>query len=128
MSSIKKTDRKNKTNQVITWPSNDSYFTIDSLLNSNVDFKEITLRVRVKNAIQDGTIVELGTIHGGKGRPKLAFAMAPVTDKAIQSAKNAEVLLKNCYSTVNVMNIKTVSTPQPTVEPKKTVSTETVNA
>lgn len=128
MSSIKKTDRKNKTNQVITWPSNDSYFTIDSLLNSNVDFKEITLRVRVKNAIQDGTIVELGTIHGGKGRPKLAFAMAPVTDKAIQSAKNAEVLLKDCYSTVNVMNIKTVSTPEPTVEPKKTVSTETVNA
>jgi hypothetical protein len=75
-------------------------------LTTNGDFKEITLRVRVKNAIEDATIVEIGTINTGKGRPKLAFAMAPVTEKALESAKAAEVLLKDCYSTVNVVNIK----------------------
>jgi len=128
MSNAKKTDRKNKTNQVVNWPSADSYFTIDSLLTTNGDFKEITLRVRVKNAIEDATIVEIGTINTGKGRPKLAFAMAPVTEKALESAKATEVLLKDCYSTVNVVNIKASDSTENTEAVVETHSHKTVNA
>ena len=110
---IKKTDRKNKTNQVIKWPSADSFFTIKTINVDNSDFKEITLRVRLKNALEEGLISELGTIHGGKGRPTIAFAMTPVSPKAIEAAKNAEVLLHDRYM-VNIVNIKVDSTSSQT--------------
>ena len=32
---IRKTQRKNKTKQVISWPSHDEYFTIDGLVSAN---------------------------------------------------------------------------------------------
>jgi hypothetical protein len=128
MSNAKKTDRKNKTNQVVTWPSADSHFTIDTLLNTNNEFKEITLRVRVKNALECGTIVEIGTLNTGKGRPKLAFAMAPVTAKALETAKASEVLLKDCYSTVNVVNIKTSDSVENAEEVVAKHSQKTINA
>jgi len=102
---MKKTDRKNKTNQTIKWPGVDSFFTVKTINADNSDMKEITLRVRLKNAIEEGLISEIGVIHGGKGRPTIAFAMNPVSSKAIDVAKNAEVLLRDRYL-VNVVNIK----------------------
>ena len=102
---MKKTDRKNKTNQMIKWPGVDSFFTVKTINADNSDMKEITLRVRLKNAIEEGLISEIGVIHGGKGRPTIAFAMNPVSSKAIDVAKNAEVLLRDRYL-VNVVNIK----------------------
>lgn len=78
--SNKKTDRKNKTNLTVTWPSNDTYFGVSDLTNLNKDFIAITLRVRLKNALDEGVVTQIGTVHGGKGRPKLAFAMNPVTE------------------------------------------------
>lgn len=105
---IKKTDRKNKTNQVIKWPSVNTFFTVKTLNADNSDFKEITLRVRIKNALDEGLISDLGTMHGGKGRPTIAFAMNPISSNAIEAAKNAEVLLNDRY-TVNVVNITSES-------------------
>jgi hypothetical protein len=126
---IKKTDRKNKTNQVIEWPNVDSFFTVKTLHASNPDFKEITLRVRLKNALDQGLISDLGTINGGKGRPTIAFAMNPVSQKAIEAAKSAEILLHDRY-TVNVVNIKTNATTEPTTAPvaSTTTKSEKVNA
>ena len=72
MSNTKKTDRKNMTNQVVTWPSADTYFTVESLLEKNSHIKAITLRVKLNKSIDEGNIARLGTIHGGKGRPKVA--------------------------------------------------------
>jgi hypothetical protein len=124
----KKTDRKNKTNQVIKWPSADSFFTVKTLHADNSDFKEITLRVRLKNALEEGLISDLGTINGGKGRPTIAFAMNPVSPKALEAAKTAEVLLHERY-TVNVVNIKSDSTPtNSTVKTPTVTQSETVNA
>jgi hypothetical protein len=106
MSNTKKTDRKNKTNLTVTWPSNDTYFGVSELTNLNKDFIAITLRVRLKNALDEGVVTQIGTVHGGKGRPKLAFAMSPVTESAIASARAAGVVLVDKYNTVNVLDVK----------------------
>ena len=104
--SNKKTNRKNKTNLTVTWPSNDTYFGVSELTNLNKDFIAITLRVRLKNALDEGVVTQIGTVHGGKGRPKLAFAMSPVTEAAITSARSAGVVLVDKYNTVNVLDVK----------------------
>ena len=106
MSNTKKTDRKNKTNLTVTWPSNDTYFGVSELTNLNKDFIAITLRVRLKNALDEGVVTQIGTVHGGKGRPKLAFAMSPVTEAAITAARSAGVVLVDKYNTVNVLDVK----------------------
>jgi len=122
MSNIKKTDRKNKTNLTVTWPSNDTYFGVSELTNLNKDFIAITLRVRLKNALDEGIVTQIGTVHGGKGRPKLAFAMSPVTEAAITSARSAGVVLVDKYNTVNVLDVKAESgaTEHETVTESKT--------
>jgi hypothetical protein len=106
MSNTKKTDRKNKTNLTVTWPSNDTYFGVSELTNLNKEFIAITLRVRLKNALDEGVVTQIGTVHGGKGRPKLAFAMSPVTEAAITAARSAGVVLVDKYNTVNVLDVK----------------------
>jgi len=109
MSNTKKTDRKNKTNLTVTWPSNDTYFGVSDLTALNSDFISITLRVRLKNALDEGSVSQIGTVHGGKGRPKLAFVMNPVTETAINAARNAGVMLSDKYNTVNVLDVKAES-------------------
>ena len=106
MSNTKKTDRKNKTNLTVTWPSTDTYFGVSELANLNNDFIAITLRVRLKNALDEGVVTQIGTVHGGKGRPKLAFAMSPVTEAAVTAARAAGVVLVDKYNTVNVLDVK----------------------
>lgn len=106
MSNTKKTDRKNKTNLTVTWPSNDTYFGVNDLAQLNKDFIGITLRVRLKNALDEGIVSQIGTVHGGKGRPKLAFAMSPVSAAAIASAQTAGVMLVDKYNTVGVLDVK----------------------
>jgi hypothetical protein len=125
--SNKKTNRKNKTNLTVTWPSADKYFTIADLMETNKEFIPITLRVRLKNAIDDGTVAEIGTIHGGKGRPKLAFAMSPVTEDVLATARQAEVVLHDKYNTVKVLDVTSKPTETP-VETEVEVSKTTVNA
>jgi len=125
--SNKKTNRKNKTNLTVTWPSADKYFTIADLMETNKEFIPITLRVRLKNAIDDGTVAEIGTIHGGKGRPKLAFAMNPVTEDVLATARQAEVVLHDKYNTVKVLDVTSKPTETP-VETEVEVSKTPVNA
>jgi hypothetical protein len=122
MSNTKKTDRKNKTNLTVNWPSNDTYFGVSELTNLNKDFIAITLRVRLKNALDEGVVTQIGTVHGGKGRPKLAFVMSPVTEAAITSARSAGVVLVDKYNTVNVLDVKaeTDTTEHETVTESKT--------
>jgi hypothetical protein len=127
--SNKKTNRKNKTNLTVTWPSADKYFTIADLMETNKEFIPITLRVRLKNAIDDGTVAEIGTIHGGKGRPKLAFAMNPVTEDVLATARQAEVVLHDKYNTVKVLDVTSNPTESPVeAEAEVEVTKTTVNA
>jgi hypothetical protein len=101
---MKKTDRKNKTGLTVNWPK--GIFTIDECHKSNPDFVNITLRVRIKNAITDGSVNELGYLHNGKGRPCLMLVHGPITQEHVAEAKSRGVILKSDLS-VNVMNIAT---------------------
>lgn len=103
---MKKTDRKNKTNLTVTWPSN--IFTIKELNAQNTDFVEITLRVRMKKAMESGEITDIGVLHNGKGRPTLVFVYGTPTKEHIEEAKSRQVILKD-ISSVNV--IKITNTP-----------------
>jgi hypothetical protein len=103
---MKKTDRKNKTNLTVTWPSN--IFTIKELNVQNPEFVEITLRVRMKKAMESGEITDIGVLHNGKGRPTLVFVHGTPTAEHIAEAKSRQVILKNA-SSVNV--IKITNTP-----------------
>lgn len=98
---IRKTQRKNKTKQVIAWPSNDDYFTVKSLVAMNPHMltsapkpSDITLRVRLNKAINDENLVAvIGHKNSGKGRPELVFAMKPVKQTAIDKAKSDNIII-----------------------------------
>lgn len=89
---MKKTDRKNKTNLTVKWPKN--IFTIKELNAENPEFVEITLRVRLKKAIESGEVSEMGVLHNGKGRPTIMFVCGNPTADHIEEAKSREVILK----------------------------------
>lgn len=116
---MKKTDRKNKTNLTVTWPSN--VFTIKELNVNNPEFVEITLRVRMKKAMESGEITEIGVLHNGKGRPTLVFVYGTPTKEHIEEAKSRQVILKDA-SSVNVIKITSMPT---TVDIFDRKSTET---
>jgi len=110
----KKTQRKNNTNLTVVWPSASVYFTIKDLFNLNPDFVPITLRVRLKKAIDsEKTVGVIGTTNPGKGRPCLVFAMRPVLQSVLDSAKSAGIQLDDQTKLVNVMTVAPVSTPAP---------------
>ena len=93
MNKEKKTDRINKTKLSVAWPK--SLFTIKELHAENPNFVEITLRVRLKKAIDSGEVCELGTMHNGKGRPTNILVYGPVTQNHIDLAKIRDITLKS---------------------------------
>jgi hypothetical protein len=123
-----KTSRKNKTNLTVNWPSNTEYFTIKSLLALNPSFVEITLRVRLKNAVDKEKSVEvIGTHNSGKGRPTLIFAMAPVLPSVIEKARlDEKIHIESDTKTVPVLDVSAQNTTPVVVNP--VVNTEAVSA
>ena len=96
----KKTTRKNNTNLTIKWPSNDEYFTITSLIEQNPHMltssgSDITLRVRLRKAIDENLVTEIGYKNVGKGRPTLAFSMTPVNPSVLLKADKDGICLKS---------------------------------
>ena len=121
---MKKTDRKNKTGLNVKWPA--GIFTIEECHAANPEFINITLRVRIKNAISDGTLNEIGYLHNGKGRPRLVLVNGPITQEHVAEAKSRTVILKKDLS-VNVMNISASSAAQESEATAEEVNTETVS-
>lgn len=118
---MKKTDRKNKTGLNVNWPK--GIFTIDECHKNNPDFVNITLRVRIKNAISDGTVNELGHLHNGKGRPSLVLVYGAITQEHVAEAKSRSVILKSNLS-VNVMNINAADAKPAEVEQSANIAQE----
>ena len=81
-----KKNKKNKTNQVVTWPTA-VLFTIKELHLLNPKFVEITLRVRLSKAIEARRIVEIGSIPCHTGRPQKVFSLMPVTKMTLERAR-----------------------------------------
>ena len=131
--SIRKTQRKNKTKQVITWPSNDDYFTVKSLVALNPHMltsapkpSDITLRVRLNKAINEENLVAvIGHKNCGKGRPELVFAMKPVKQTAIDKAKANNIMI-DTPRLVTVMDIS--SQPKINITPITVTAKQAVNA
>jgi hypothetical protein len=121
---MKQNTRKNKTNQSVTWPTT-PYFTIAQLFDLNPKFVEITLRVRLANAITDGKVAEIGWVPGGKGRPPKVFSLTPVQQNTLNKAKQDNInLVDNAEKLVNVISVSTqthVSVPTPTGAPDAAV-------
>lgn len=108
-----KQQRKNRTNQSVTWPST-PYFTILELHKLNPKFVNITLRVRLTNAIESGKVAEIGSVPGGKGRPQKVFALTPVSKLTFEKAKQNNInLVDNYEKLINVVSV-TTSTANPT--------------
>jgi len=125
---VKKTQRKNNTNLTVNWPGSTDYFTIKDLRSMNADFVEITLRVRLKKAIdEEKTVGVIGTTNPGKGRPSLVFAMRPVLQSVLDSAKAAGVQLDDQTKLVNVMTVAApVTATVPTTTTPVVTSTKPV--
>lgn len=87
----KKTERKNKKNLVVNWPTT-PFFTINDILALN-DAKPITLRVRLAKQIEAGKAIEIGCKTGGQGRPKKVFAFTPIADTTFELAKAENIIL-----------------------------------
>lgn len=134
---IRKTTRKNKTNQTIHWPSNDDYFTIDSLTHTNEHMltnsgSDITLRVRLMKAVKEDpqTVAVIGTTNLGKGRPQLVFSMRPVKTEVLEKAKSNKIMLESQDKLISVMEVKpqTSTTTSTTTAPVKVTVAQPVNA
>lgn len=86
-----KTNKKNAL--TIDWPT--SHFTIDDVQGKYPDVVNITLRFRVKKAVESKEIVSIGKIKPAIGRPKLVFARANPSKELIEAAKAAGVLFSD---------------------------------
>jgi len=108
---MKQNTRKNKTNQSVVWP-NTPYFTIADLHKLNPKFVNITLRVRLANAIQDSKVAEIGCVPGGKGRPQKVFSLTPVPQSTLNKAKADNInLVDNADKLVNVVAVSSPVAP-----------------
>lgn len=106
---IKKTNRKNKTNLTIKWLA--GFFTIEDLHAANSNFVEITLRSRLNSAKKENQIAEIGCVHSGKGRPKLVFATTPVSKEVLDAARQAGVIFNENYDSIAVVSVNSVNIP-----------------
>lgn len=85
------TKKKNTAN--IEWPT--SHFTIDDIQSKYPDVVNITLRFRVKKAVEKKEIVTIGKIKPAIGRPKIVFAAANPSKELLDAAKAAGVLFSD---------------------------------
>jgi len=122
---MKKTDRKNKTNQTVTYPS--CIFTIKELQELNPEIITISLRDKVKKAIKNAEINVIGVLHNGKGRPTLVHVFGKISQSVIDFAKEKGVQLYKEY-TVDIVNINSTNKEHVVVVEVDTTKTNNVTA
>lgn len=118
-----KTNKKNTTN--IEWPV-DSHFTIDDVQNKYPDVVNITLRFRVKKAIESKEIVVIGKIKPAIGRPKIVFARANPSKELLEAAKTSGVIADEMKSAIPVAEVKTEKKVKTSPAPKTSIEAAAV--
>lgn len=109
------TNKKNSTT-TIEWPT--GHFTIEDIQNKYPDVVNITLRFRVKKAVESKEIVSIGKIKPAIGRPKIVFARANPTQELIEAAKAAGVLFSEEGKTaITVAEVKSEKKTKTVVQP-----------
>lgn len=108
-----KTNKKNTTN--IEWPTN-SHFTIDDIQSKYPEVVNITLRFKVKKAVENKEIVTIGKIKPAIGRPKIVFASANPSKEILDAAKAAGVLFSDePKAAITVAEVKSDKKPKTVV-------------
>ena len=109
---------------VIDWPSA-SHFTIEELSKKYPSVINITLRFRIKRALENKEIVVNGKVKPAIGRPRLVFAKANPTKEILDAASKVGVLpLVDETKTTSSVPVADVTAP---ATPKKK-ATKTVEA
>lgn len=93
-----KTSKKNAF--TIEWPA--SHFTIDDIQTKYPDAVNITLRFRVKKAVENKEVVVIGKIKPAIGRPKLVFSRYNPSKELLEAAKIAGVIYSSADTTATV--------------------------
>lgn len=121
----KKTERKNKTNLVVVWPTT-PYFTNKELFALNAGAKEITLRVRLMTEkVECGQVAEIGCITGGQGRPQKVYAFTPVSQSVLDLAQENNITLVDqgrLQKLASLPSVSPVAAPPTVFVPKTTVA------
>jgi len=116
--------QENKVKQDVIWP-NTPFFIIKDVFNLNPNVKEITLRVRLENAINGGKFAKIGTIPNDKklGAPQKVIAVTPVTQIILNKAESTGVtLVDNAKQLINVISVSPIISTVPVLSPKVAVS------
>ena len=87
-------DRKTQIN--VEWPEKGT-FTVAQLQKLNLNVINITLRFKLKKAIEDGLVVAIGKNTSTMGRPTLVFTQAKPSKQLLASAKASGVMLDQKY-------------------------------
>lgn len=110
MNTKNKTGRKNNLNQTLILPST-NYFSTEQLFDANPKMLNITARTKFKlNYLSTGKVKELGYIQNPMGRPTKVYAMTPISNEIIDSAKNDGIILKSEYIVEKVTDINVNNT------------------
>lgn len=105
-----------KSTVTIEWPT--SHFTIDDVQGKYPEIVNITLRFRVKKAIENKEIVAIGRIKPAIGRPKLVFSRVNPSKEVLDMAKSAGVIFKEePKASIPVAEMKTEKKNKPAMVP-----------
>ena len=114
MNNNNKTSKKNSF--VIEWPT--SHFTIDDIQGKYPDAVNITLRFRVKQAVENKDVMVIGKIKPAIGRPRLVFSRANPSKELLESAKAAGVIAaSDTLTTFSVAEVTTDNKNKSVVQP-----------
>jgi hypothetical protein len=95
---------------VIEWPST-GHFTIDDMQKKYPDMVNITLRFRMKKALENSEISSIGRIKPAIGRPRLVFVKGLVTEAAQKAATAAGILPPIDSTSVGATEFNSTTTP-----------------
>lgn len=109
-----KTSKKNSF--VIEWPT--SHFTIDDIQGKYPDAVNITLRFRVKQAVENKDVMVIGKIKPAIGRPRLVFSRSNPSKELLEAAKAAGVIAaSDTLTTFSVAEVTTDNKNKSVVQP-----------
>lgn len=120
-----KAAKTKKVGLVIEWPT--THFTTDDIQQKYPNVINITLRFRVKKAIENKELVTIGKIKPAIGRPRIVYARANPSAELLEAAKAAGVLPLDDKAALPVAEVKSAKAQKATTAPAPVSEPATVN-
>ncbi len=110
------TNSKKNSTAAIEWPT--GHFTIEDIQNKYPDVVNITLRFRVKKAVEGKEIVNIGKVKPAIGRPKIVYSRANPSKELLEAAMTAGVIFNDePKAAITVAEVKSEKKTKTTVVP-----------